>query len=118
MVIRNWYLFASIILIFVTILPVLFYVIPKQYSELVKQRRNRTWPDRVTFIGRSLLTLQIMFVIGSIPGLPRSLQLLDTPPANNYAKVASITNRIPPLVAMMTLVIMYYVGTLGSKKVK
>lgn len=100
----NYFLLAGIIITILAILPILFFIIPIQYTEL-HQPKSEFKSINVTRV--LLFYLEVMLVLGMVPGLPRKFQLLNIPAVNNWSKLASLTNPLPFLVAAVILVIIY-----------
>lgn len=83
------------------LLPFFFYILPRQLAEV---RRPKSVLSRTRL---RLFWLEVMFVLAIVPGIPRAVQLLNVPAVNNYAKLVSITNRLPYLIIAVILVLIY-----------
>lgn len=101
MEIRNWYLLVGVIITLIAIVPLIVYIIPKQFHE-VRRPKNE-----FTRLRKLVLSGEIFMMLAMIPGVPRSIQVLDIPPANNFAKLVAITNRLPYVAMMVILVLIY-----------
>lgn len=99
--IRNYWLFSGLIIMIFAFVPLVFYVIPKQFAEVRRPRNEFTRLRKLVFLA------EVFLVLAMVPGVPRSIQTLGTPPVNNYAKVAAITNRVPYFATMVILVLIY-----------
>lgn len=98
---KNYYLLFSIIITFLALTPLVLYVIPKQFTEVRRPKNEFTKLRKLVFLSEVFLALAM------IPGLPRSFQLLSVPPVNNWAKVATISNKLPYLATMVILILIY-----------
>lgn len=98
--IRNYYLLTGIVIVFLAMVPFV-YILSKQYQEYRRPKSNLT-PTR-----RYLLLTEFLLVLLFIPGLPRAFQTLSLPAVNNWAKLASITNRLPYLLIALFLLAIY-----------
>lgn len=99
--IRNYYLLAGVIMTGISIIGLTFYIIPRQYAEV--QRFDKD----IKRFAKGILLVEIFLVLGMVPGLPRSFQVLDQPAVNVYAKVAAVTNRLPYLLITLLLILLY-----------
>lgn len=98
--VKNYYLLVGVIIAILALAPMV-YVIYAQIKE-VRRPKNPLTPTRLR-----LLILEVMFPLIILPGLPRAVQLLSLPPVNNYAKIVSITNRLPYLIVAVLLFVIY-----------
>lgn len=99
--IRNYYLLSGLVMTVISIIGLTFYIIPKQYTEV------RRFNKGIREFAKGILLVEIFLVLGMVPGLPRSLQVLDQPAVNVYAKVAAVTNRLPYLLITLLLILLY-----------
>lgn len=99
--IRNWYLFVGIIIIIISALPILLFLIPSQVKEVLKGGNN-------VRVKKLVLGLEIAIVFCMFPGLPRAFQVLNQDPVNNWARLASIMNRLPYLFIMILLMLIWF----------
>lgn len=100
-VVRNYYLLTGMLISILAVIPIVFYILPKQWVE-VRRPKSVLTPTRI-----SLFILEASIAITMLPGIPRLYQLLDVPPANNYAKIVAITNKLPYLIISVILLIIY-----------
>lgn len=101
-VVRNYYLLAGTIITILALLPLIFYVIPKQLKEVNRPKSELT-PTRI-----SLFLLESAIAVTMLPGVPRMIQLLSIPPSNDYAKVVAVTNKLPYLIISIILLVIYH----------
>lgn len=99
--IRNWWLLTGIIMTLTAMFALAFYVLPRQYQETQRPKSHFTQFRWLIFLGELLL------IFGMAPGLPRSFQILNVPPVNNWAKVAAVTNKVPYFAMMVVLILIY-----------
>lgn len=99
--VKNVYLLIGMTITIIALLPLLFYILPKQWAE-VRRPKSELTNTRI-----ALFILEASIAITMIPGIPRLYQLLDVPPANDYAKVVAITNKLPYLIISIILLIIY-----------
>lgn len=99
--IRNWFVFASIVMTLVSVVPIVFYILPRQLEEV---RRDHDIASRFRWY---IFELELLLAVSMIPGLPRAFQVLTEPAFNNYSKIASVTNRVPYVAITFILILMY-----------
>lgn len=100
--IRNYYLFAGIIMTLISMVILLSYVIPQQLKEVLRPKSYLT-PSRIV-----LFIIQVSYLFALVPGLTRSFQVLDLPITSNWARVAAITNRVPYLLGAFGYAYFYW----------
>lgn len=98
---RNPFLLTGVVISIAALVPFFFYILPKQLAEV---RRPPSILSRTRF---RLFWLEVMLVLAIVPGIPRTIQLLSIPAVNDYAKLVSITNRLPYLIIAVILVMIY-----------
>lgn len=99
--VRNYFVLTGMILTILALIPLVSYILPKQWAE-VKRPKSPLTPARI-----SLFLLELSITLTMIPGIPRSYQTLIIPAVNDYAKAVSITNRLPYVFISVILVILY-----------
>lgn len=100
--IKNWYLFVGIVIIILASAPILFFLIPKQIKEIQKKSNNKR-------VKKYILGLEAAIVFCMFPGLPRAFQVLGVDPVNNWARLASVMNRLPYIfITILLLLIWFY----------
>lgn len=109
--IQNWWIFTGLVMVALQALALIFYVVPKQYSEVVGNVHKRYLPHQVVLIGYLIFAAELLFLISLPLGLPRSIQLISLPAPNTVSKMASISTRIPGFASMIVLVLIYYIGS-------
>lgn len=101
MMIRNWYLFTGAVVIIISVVPILFFLVPKQWVEVRKKSNNSR-------ARKYVLGLEIFIALAMIPGLPAVFSALKRPAKDNWVRLANITNRLPFLGIMILLLLLWF----------
>lgn len=100
--IRNYYLFTGIVVTVLSVIPVMFYLLPHHLHDLQLKSNNKR-------LKKYVLWLETAFVFCMLPGLPRAIQLLGVPAYNVAAKIAAVSNRLPYIIiTTLLLLIQFY----------
>lgn len=124
--IRNWYNFIGLVFLAVAASIQAFYV-ARQQLDSVKNGKRGTEKYQAELLRKpivvdlmwfkvALLIIQLTFLVMIIIGIPSGYLALFRVPANNWAKVAAITNRLGFLIASLGFAFFYYMVGLTQKK--
>lgn len=99
--IRNWYLLSGVIIISISVLPLLFFLIPHQLREIEQRSNNKR-------VKKYVLGLEVFIALTMLPGLPAVIGGISRPAKDNWVRLANISNRLPFLGIMVLLMLIWF----------